>query len=140
MNLLFATIIDNDGGEVSTLTVAQALSKSMGRQVAEEDIEALRRPGARRPSDSLLGGLAGYFDMPESFLSDEPEQYYSMFLQLSLLIMQRDKGIPFIALRPNSDHLDDNALHVLTRYLEYLDEKALTPSPLDSKPDKEKTT
>ncbi|WP_306363935.1 hypothetical protein [Nocardia sp. CC227C] len=120
MNLLFATVLDGAGAEVSTTTVAQALSDSLGRGVEVRDIEVLRQPGAGRTDDDLLDGLARYFDMPESFLSDYPEQYYSSFLQLSLLIVQRDKRIPFVALRLSSDRVGDNGLHELKRYLESL--------------------
>ncbi|WP_157555173.1 hypothetical protein [Nocardia crassostreae] len=121
MNLLFSTVIDDDGVEVSAATVAQALSKSLGRPVDSEDIRALRLPGAERPSCDLLDGVARYFDMPGSFLSDDPDRYYSSFRQLYLLIVQRDKGIPFVALRSSSDHMDDKALQELQNYLESLD-------------------
>ncbi len=121
VNLLFATIIDNDGAEVSTTAVAQALSKSLRYVVEVEQIEALRWPAAQRPSSDLLEGLARYFDMPASFLSDDPELYYSQFQQLSLLIVQRDKRIPFVALRPSSDRLGDSALQELKNYLESLE-------------------
>ncbi|ATL65107.1 hypothetical protein CRH09_01545 [Nocardia terpenica] len=86
VNLLFATIVDNDGVEVSTIAVAQALSQSLARPVAACEIEALRSPGAQRPSGDLLEGLARYFDMQESFLSNDPDLYYIPFRQLSLLI------------------------------------------------------
>ncbi|MFI5782555.1 hypothetical protein [Nocardia sp. NPDC051570] len=118
--MLFATVIDNDGVAVAGTVVAQALSKSLGRPVAAKDMVALRRPGAQRPGDDLLDALAGYFDMPGSFLSDDPDKYYGPFRQLSLLIVQRDKRIPFVALRSSSDHLGDNALQELKNYLESL--------------------
>ncbi|MFJ4655939.1 hypothetical protein ACIP5Y_32105 [Nocardia sp. NPDC088792] len=120
VNLLFATLIDSRGIEVDSATVADALTVALGIPVSAADIDALRQAGARRPADDLLAGLARYFDMPASFLSDDPAQYYSPFLQLSLLIVQRDKRIPFVALRPSSDQLGVNALHELTNYLESL--------------------
>ncbi|WP_225725434.1 MULTISPECIES: hypothetical protein [unclassified Nocardia] len=114
VNMLFATVIDSNGVEVATATVAQALS------VSEADIDALRRPGAHRPDEHLLAALARYFDMPGNFLSDDPDEYHSPYRQLSLLIAQRDKRIPFVALRPSADHLGDDALQELTNYLESL--------------------
>ncbi|WP_156371096.1 hypothetical protein [Nocardia arizonensis] len=121
VNLLFATIIDNNGVEVSAATVAQALSASLGRPVAAAEIEALRRFGAKRSRSDLLDGLARYFDMPEGFLSDDPDRYYSSFRQLSLLIVQRDKKIPYVALRSSADYVGDDALQELQNYLESLD-------------------
>ncbi|GAA5063489.1 hypothetical protein [Nocardia callitridis] len=120
VNLLFATVIDGSGAEVTVATVAAALAESLDRMVPIEDIEALRRPSSVRPSANLLAALASYFDMPESFLSDDPAEYYSPFLQLSLLVLQRDKRIPFVALRPSADSLGDSAVQELTKYLESL--------------------
>lgn len=120
VNLLFATVIDGQGVEVAAATVADALAGSLGRSVSAQDIDALRQPGAAQPDDDLLAALARYFDMPPGFLSDDPAEYYSPFRQLSLLIVQRDKRIPFVALRPSADRVGDDALQELTNYLESL--------------------
>lgn len=120
VNLLFATVVDKEGTEVGAVTVAQGLSESLGRTVSADEVEALRQPGAQHPCTDLLDGLARYFDMPESFLSDDPGRYYGPFRQLSLLIVQRDKRIPFVALRSSSDKLGDDALRELQSYLESL--------------------
>ncbi|MEU7140296.1 hypothetical protein ABZ942_12665 [Nocardia sp. NPDC046473] len=117
VNQLFATIIDADRNEVSSAVVANRISEELRRPVSAADIDALRRSGARRPQQDLLEKLAGYFDMPGSFLSDNPDDYYSTYLHLTLLITQRDKNIPFIALRPSSDHLGDASVQELTNYL-----------------------
>ncbi|MFD4440520.1 hypothetical protein ACFWPK_12165 [Nocardia sp. NPDC058519] len=121
MNALFATVIDGDGIEVSASAVAQALSEVLGRAVPTKDIEVLRLPGAQQPADDMLAELARYFDMPSGFLSSDPDRYYAPYHQLGLLIMQRDKRIPFLALRAGSDQLGDDAVQELTNYLGSLD-------------------
>ncbi|MFE1595038.1 hypothetical protein [Nocardia sp. NPDC058705] len=121
VNTLFATVIDGDGIEVAASAVAQALSQKLGRPVATKDIEALRLPGAQQPADDILAELARYFDMPDAFLSSDPDQYYAPYHQLGLLIMQRDKRIPFLALRADSDQLGEDAVQELTKYLDSLD-------------------
>ncbi|KZM68748.1 hypothetical protein AWN90_13175 [Nocardia terpenica] len=100
--------------------MADRLSQVLGRLVTAADIEALRRQGARRPADDLLLALAQYFDMPGSFLSDDPDEYYTTYLHLKLLIAQRDRQIPHLALRPAADQLSDAAVQELTAYIESL--------------------
>lgn|GEM_PF-6652873 len=120
MNLLFTTVIDEHGREVSSLAVAERLSQVLGRPVAEEDIDALRGAEAQRPGDGLLLALAQYFDMPGTFLSDDPDEYSTMYVHLKLLITQRDQGVPYLALRTATDHLSNEAVEELTGYIEEL--------------------
>jgi transcriptional regulator with XRE-family HTH domain len=121
VNVLFATIVNAEGIEVETSAVADRLSQVLGYPVSASYLEELRRPGAQRPREDLLLALAQYFDMPGTFLAEHPDEYYTTYRHLTMLIAQRDKRIPFMALRANADQLSDEAVKELTEYIDSLD-------------------
>lgn len=121
VNLLFATIIDSEGHEPRNDIVAHALTEALGRTVTVTDVQALRQPDAECEDEELLTALAQYFDMPGAYLSSEPTEYSTMDTHLRMLIAQRDKRIPFVALRASDDKLSDEAVRELTKYLESLE-------------------
>lgn len=121
VNILFASLLDDTGQEVQTSVVADRISEVLGRPVLEAELEALRRPGATRPREDLLLALARHFDMPGSFLSEDPDDYVTRYSHLDLLITQRDKRIPYLPLRASADQLSDDAVRELTKYLKSLD-------------------
>lgn len=98
LDRLFRQVRGAGQGEVSYMTVAEAIRGQQGIQISHTYIWQLRTGRRDNPTIQHLGGLAAFFGVPVAYFLDDDEAR-KIDGQLALLRTLRDAQVTEIALR-----------------------------------------